>query len=301
MTKMLCTKWNSEQNKGFTLVELLVVVSIIAVLLAVLLPAVQTAREAGRKTQCANNLRQLGVALKGFHNQFSRYPSGTRIPAHGVGLSWRVETLPYLDQSDIYEDINPSLGPSGQSWAHAKTGIPSFICPSQGESPRHRCDYSGVMGTGKTKFPTDDDRVCGWYATDGFLFPDSQVMDAHVKDGLSNTFAIGERVYFNRKSWMDGSDWVGNPSQKSCVYAAKNASWPINSNGVLAGYFVGDPVASEDQRKVLLNDIMFGSAHPSGAHFLLIDGGVRFVDERIDMTLFQDLATIAGKEITDMF
>lgn len=298
MAVLTCEEHGSQPIRvGFTLVELLVVIAIIAMLVAILLPAVQSARESGRKTQCANNLRQIGIALKSYHSQYSKYPAGSQIPPRDVGLSWRVEILPYLELNSVYDEINPAAGPNGESLAPAKLGIPGFVCPSQGETPRNRCDYSGVMGTGTTKFVTEDNRACGWYATDGFLFPDSAVSDAHVKDGQSQTFAIGERVYFNRKSWVDGSDWVGSPARKSCVYSAKNAIWPINSQGT-SGYFVGDQSVPPEQRKVLLNDLMFSSAHPQGTHFLLVDGSVHFVAENIDFTIYQAYATVAGGELS---
>jgi len=290
---------NPRCSRGaFTLAELLVVIAIIAMLMAILLPAVQASREVARKTQCVNKVRQIGIALKSFYSQFNHYPAGSRVPPRDVGLSWRVELLPYLDQGAIYEDINPSVGPNGQSWRHATTSLSELRCPSQADTARHRSDYAGVMGAGMSRFATEDNKACGSYFTDGFLFPNSEVTDAHIKDGLSNTLAVGERIYFNRKSWMDGSDWVGNPSKKSCVYAAKNIVWPLNSHGPQAGYFVGDPLAPNDQRKVLLNELMFGSAHAHGAHFLRGDGSAQFVNDDIEFTIYQDLSTIAGREVT---
>ena len=288
-----------ETTAGFTLVELLVVVSIIALLLGILLPATQSAREAARKTRCANNLRQTGQAVAAHHAQRGHFPPGSNTPDRGIGLSWTVHVLPYLELTAIYDDIEPTAGPSGKSWRFAKQPIELFRCPSSRSERRNICDYAGVMGAGQSQFVVEDQATFGSVYNDGVFFPDSQTTTAHIKDGLSNTIAIGERNYIPRQnnSWMNGSLWSGSPTTMIGVMSAKNVVWPINSYGRQSGYFVGDPAAEPSQRKILMNDLMFGSGHPGGAQFLHADGGVRFLTDNMSFALLQQLASIDGGEI----
>lgn len=287
------------RRNGFTLVELLVVIAVIAMLIAILLPAVQSARGAARRSICSNNLRQIGIALNSYHTTHSRFPAGSDVAPRDIGLSWRVHLLPYLEQQAIHGIIDPSVGPNGtaEGWRFANAKISVFVCPSHSSSQRNRSNYSGVMGAGTTRAATEDQTKCGSYFTDGLLFPDSAITEAHVKDGCSHSMAIAERVYFARNSWLYGSAWTESPAKRTCVYSSKNIVWPLNSQGSRVGYFVSDPEVDPPLRKVLMNDLMFGSDHPGGAYFQFVDGSVHFLDDAIDFTIYQNLATIAGGEI----
>ena len=289
-------------NLGFTLVELLVVIAIIAMLVGILLPAIQSARSAARRTECSNNLKQIGIALNAHHAQFNQFPPGSNVPAQGIGLSWRVHILPFLELQSIYDEIDPSAGPTGDSdnsWKYANREISLFTCPAHSTTTSWRSNYAGVMGAGKTRITTEDKQVCGDVFTDGMFFPNSEISTAHIKDGLSNTFAIAERSYEARFSWMNGSQQSGSSSKRSCVYSSKNVVWPLNSDGAQAGYYVGDKTVEESLRTVLMNDLMFGSEHPGGAFFLYGDGSVHFLDDAIDFTIYQAMATIAGREVVE--
>lgn len=291
---------SGKQRGAFTLVELMVIVAVIALLLGLLLPAVQSARDAARRTVCSNQLRQIGIAFNTFHTSNGQFPAGSDVAPRDIGLSWRVHLLPFLDQTSIYEVIDPSVGPNGTKagWAYANSELPIFHCPSQSNATSNRADYSGVMGAGTTWAVTQDKTRCGSYATDGLLYPDSAVSGAHIKDGHSKTMATGERSYFVRNSWLYGSAWSEAPAKRTCVYSCKNVVWPLNSQGGDVGYFVADPEAEKPFRTIVMNDLMFGSEHRGGAFFQFVDGSVHFIDDSIDFTIYQELATIAGGEVS---
>jgi len=134
-------------DKGFTLIELLVVISIIGVLVALLLPAVQSAREAARRAQCVNNLQQIGIALHNYHDAISTFPPGyidyqnnpnyTPDLDMGPGWGWAAMSLPYLEQQPLYNAINFSLGITNASNSTAVlTSLTVFQCPSDGYNPQ---------------------------------------------------------------------------------------------------------------------------------------------------------------------
>ena len=285
---------------GFTLVELLAVVTIIGILISLLLPAVQMTRESARRTHCANNLRQLGLGMNQHHEQHGVFPPGSEVPVRStqVGLSWHVHMLPFIQQQALYDVINPSYGPSGQARPRNQL-ISSFVCPSDATNTQPwRTNYFGVMGAGELMEQTEDQTHCGNFFADGVLYPGSHVTTAHVRDGTSNTMVVGERVYWAKTSWIEGSFWIESREKKTCVISAKNFRWPINANLDRIGYYVVDKRARWEGRKteMLMNDLLFGSAHPGGALFVFADSSVHFLRSSIDFTLSQALATIDGGE-----
>lgn len=188
---------------GFTLVELLVVIAIIGILIALLLPAVQAAREAARRSQCTNNLKQLGIALHTYHDTYGKFcPMGTPMPGRNHGLSGLVSLLPYMEQKPLYDQIAagdpansiPTWGPNAEaSWAVWDVSPASVRCPSDpgkldGNNQRlHNYafsqgdDYQNMMGND----PKNTRGIFGydiWYGSN------------NVEDGLSNTVAMSERM-----------------------------------------------------------------------------------------------------------
>jgi len=294
---------SSRRNTGFTLVELLVVITIIGILIALLLPAVQAAREAARRMQCANNLKQFGLALHNYHQAMGRFPPGASWAAGsgGMGLGLHVFILPYIEQQAVYDELyeteNAYHVPLGQQVADV------FTCPSDGKHPYDRfspemkwrtTNYRGIAGAGRdgNLVPLGDSQ-CGDYYTDGVFFPYSHTRITDILDGSSNTMAVGEAT-FELRLWTKGAFFEGSPEDKVCVFTAKNIRWPMNSDPEVLCYM--DCTGS---RTCLFNDSYFGSRHPGGAQFAFADGSTHFISETIDFIVFQDLATIDGGEVNE--
>ncbi|MCC6492609.1 MAG: DUF1559 domain-containing protein [Pirellulales bacterium] len=297
-----------DQTTGFTLIELLVVVAIIGVLTALLLPAVQAARESARQSVCRNNLKQIGVALHAYHAQRQEFPEGARLHARSgqKSIGWHVLLLPQMDQQSLYSEIDPDA--DGGARRHAAGEIvPSYFCPATEPPTQQTTDlesasYVGVAGAGLTRedWPLEE-TDCGIAATDGVLFLRSRVRVTDVSDGSSHTLAVGERsIYDTTELWTLGAVWYKSGGSKTpgsvCIAAAKRVVWPINALESRRVYFVRDFDAPPKLRTVLKNELGFGSQHPQGAHFAFADGSVHFLAEGLDLVVFRDLATREGEE-----
>lgn len=303
-------------RRGLTLVELLVVITIVALLVALLLPAIQGVREAARRTQCGNNLKQLGLAILAHESSLGTLPCGG--PKTGHQLSWHATILPWIEQRSLYDRIDwQTTGGfhvnKGLSRDHA---VAAFFCPSNSADTwrgiwgssivdgvfgytQHYNGVAGPMGTNATSgsaYPNITspafDSVCsasssapgerGGFALGGVLYVDSRVTSAAIRDGASNTLAVGERPR-GETSWLAG---VSNMLEWPCDAAGfKNVVYPIN-HVVPAGAL---PAEGGNARP-------FGSRHPGGAQFVLCDGAVRFLDDSTELQLLQALASRAGRE-----
>ncbi|MBM3999316.1 MAG: DUF1559 domain-containing protein [Planctomycetes bacterium] len=288
-------------TRGFTLVELLVVIAIIGVLVAILLPAVQAAREAARRTSCFNNLRQVGLALHHYHDALRSLPtgwlglepgSGRPLPEGEPGWAWGSLILPYLEQSTVQESRidfpRPIAHPSNA--AARSTVLTVFQCPSDpGEDAFNlmaeddpasvlvrlaAANYVGVFGT-------EDLEACEGLPAgsicrgDGAFWHLSQIRFADITDGLSNTIVVGER-----SSRHGYSTWLG------VVEGGEEALARV----------VGVADHGPNTKEVHLDD--FSSQHPAGANFVLGDGSVRLINEQIDLDVFRAMATRSGGEVT---
>lgn len=222
-------------RQAFTLIELQVVIAIIAILVALLLPAVQNAREAARRTQCRNNLKQIGLSLHNYHDTFQRFPIGARshqgrLPVWTIGPSWLVGILPYVDQTPLYNlfDMNSDnngfpvvAAPMGSTNGAIANGvvISVYACPSSplplmganGAFMHQQAAYVGISGT------TDDDgfpatrvseccsRTQGQIGGDGVLVPNHSVRMSELSDGTSNVMVVGEASNY---AWNDSGQRV---------------------------------------------------------------------------------------------
>ncbi|MEW4563124.1 DUF1559 domain-containing protein [Bremerella sp. JC770] len=310
-------------KKGFTLVELLVVIAIIGVLIALLLPAVQQAREAARRMQCTNNLKQLSLSLHNYHDSLGSFPPGWIYLASGRGTStlgdpsfgWGTFVLPYIEQSALFDQMNPgTVDYASVPDTLAETKLDAFICPSDNppgpvvfsSHSQGPSNYSAVMGrfdllaAGTFHSPavssvtnpfydrTDDDNLK--FKPDGVFGPNSEIRFADITDGTSNTLSFGE------KSQLHGNAkavWMG-PRLDKCAGCSVGAvfgtvgvvDFAINEDGGSDGW--------QEER-------VFTSRHPGGAIFALCDGSTRFIAETIDMGTYSNLGQRSDGNVVGSF
>jgi prepilin-type N-terminal cleavage/methylation domain-containing protein/prepilin-type processing-associated H-X9-DG protein len=314
----------SSAGRGFTLIELLAVITIIGVLIALLLPAVQSAREAARRAQCTNNLKQIGLALHRYHDVWQDLP-----PAYltrranglelGAGWAWGTLILPYLEQRPLYDAANFDLGfgevaalPDHfglfENGTVRRVSVSMFLCPSAGggEGP---IDLGG--GSHAAISPGQYIASAGWIDSSqaptqgtGVLYPNSRVAIADVRDGTSATLMIGERS----RNLADVA-WPGSfGSRTEPAPLCTKSGWPTQSCVGLMFLLMGRTGPSSD---IISGSIPGGSTpnapgagadgfwsrHPGGCHFLLCDGSVRFLKETLDPLVFRALASRAGGEV----
>jgi len=285
------------RRSAFTLVELLVVIAIIGILIALLLPAVQAAREAARRMQCTNNLKQIGLALHNYHDTFKCFPPGAIafLKSDGTWVNGEAEwgfaafILPYMEQKPLYDqlDIDTNILDTLADKAHPlfpllQTPIESLICPSSKSEPINGknsingenlgvSNYPGVAGFScRTNTPdasgTDLDFP---YENNGIFFACAKKSIAFrdITDGTSNVFAVGERPQRVYAAVWPG---VGNINNKNQM--RRSVGWVCYKMNVPA------PPNNPARRG-------FGSEHPDGANFLLCDGSVQFVSDLIEFDL----------------
>lgn len=300
--QMLRQNSKSRTPSGFTLIELLVVIAIIAVLIGLLLPAVQQAREAARRSQCRNHLKQMGLAVHNYHDTVQQFPYGGLAANHANG--W-VMILPYLDQANVYNMFNFSADVGGSDTANQAAKvvpIPTYFCPSHtrlrqvvpvsgsGGSAYYggaRGDYSMNCGTTNCYSTA----VADW---SGITNIQSSIKMRDVTDGTSNTFLIGEKwtdptLASNVSPAAPDSNVSDNAYWQWGNYGCRLVKNPMNVNLATIGITYGDTSAN------------FGSQHVGGCHFVLCDGSVRFISQNIDMTTYRNLGNRADGQVLGEF
>ena len=298
---------SDRSRKAFTLIELLVVIAIIAILIGLLLPAVQKVREAANRMKCSNNLKQLALAAHNYHDANKRFPSAyvAQTPARIEAVF--VTLLPYVEQTTIYNQWNfttaaANVGPA--PGALASIIIPAYLCPSDfpvlkrywtsgGTPPFSEYAYnsygvsSGIQGWPNNKLTND-----------GVIYVNSKTKITDVSDGSTNTFLVGERSHFDpqcelrnpasKNPGMYGwGNWGGydgaNPPTSTADFMLGTVA-PLNYK-----YPVTVPAANAANTELRNN--AYGSLHAGGANFAMSDGSVQFIADSIPLATLQFLST----------
>ncbi len=301
---------------GFTLVELLVVIAIIGVLVSLLLPAVQAAREAARRSQCNNNVKQILIAMHNHHDTHRKFPQGIYTTGTSArGGAWSAFVLPFMEQDALYDRM--TFDEEGANWgssggisgatldssnattrnvAALEAEVPAFRCPS---SPldEHITDQSTDRWTVLERYPanylgcasgvvTDDSG--DFRDLDGMLFTSSTTRFSSMTDGSSNTLLIGEALpdRFADFSTYESSDrkdhWLFGGDDSDVL---RDHSEHLGSTGV--------PLNGQ-------NELSFGSAHPGGCQMGLADGSVHFVSENTAFDVLRNLGSRADGNVTSL-
>lgn len=298
-------------KRGFTLVELLVVIAIIGVLVALLLPAVQAAREAARRMQCTNALKQLALAMHNYHDINNALPIAA-LPVGGNfdGHSWYSRTLPQLEQTAMYNNLNFNVIVGNNNNPDLRnTKLPMHMCPSDQAMMQEasnatwrvwRTNY--VVNFGNTNYgQTDESSV-------KFAGAPFSINIAHnfavVSDGLSNTLMVGEVVtpkdaaawqgYYGVPMYAGGAGFTGWFTPNS-FGPDKMARKCFNDN-LNAGIQAKCTDAGGDHSNVVSQVVTLRSRHPGGVNVALCDGSVRFVQQNIDLAVYRAASSAQGGE-----
>ena len=289
-------------KSAFTLVELLVVIAIIGILIALLLPAVQAAREAARRMQCQNNLKQIGLALLNYHNTNLVFPPGTQThsgPKGGggcCGWAWSAWILPFVEAYNEYEQVD--FGYGYNFWEvrnEIRQLFPFYQCPSAPANEVVACCTSYLTDTDDTgesnygNVATMYDLPNVWVGSDldkgtGIIFDDSAIRMNDVTDGTSQTMLVAECDFDQEDPLRDNGSLCPN---RQCFLGK---DWP-GLNALTTYYGIN--------ADTILIQAGVQSHHPGGAQAVFTDGHVEFLDESIDQKIFNALGTRAWGEVID--
>ena len=312
---------------AFTLIELLVVIAIIAILIGLLLPAVQKVREAAARTQCANNLKQMGLALHNYENTYGRFPPGfistttgtwsgggnDGVAEAGPGWSFFSLILPYVEQENLYRSINLTLPiTNNANTTPRSTPVLTYRCPSDtgpttatvwmapanGGNPMPATagtisnlattSYVGCLGGGN---PADAPAYTAMYEQqpfNGIFHRNQSVRVADITDGTSNTIGIGERM-----SALSPNGWAGVIPGGTSVYSDQHAARLGQAVGVTARPAITQVTVhcrSSGPNAATASPGSFFGPHQNSSLFLNMDGSTRLIPSTINVQTFRDMA-----------
>jgi len=236
-----------QARKGFTLIELLVVIAIIAILIGLLVPAVQKMREAAARAKCSNNLHQMGLAMHGYHDNQKYFPPSFAKPSN---WGWAVWLLPYVEQDNLYKTLNPEATSIALLPATMQK-LPIYLCPSD-PTPAINNFFGGYA---KSNYAVSEQ------VSDG----GSMTRIAEITDGTTNTIMIGERDMLNQV----GAIWAGRHQPTGVVSVLGRPTWPINTK-----YAGGTTCCGTDTG---CTRYAWSSLHTGGSNFVFCDASVHFL------------------------
>lgn len=316
-----CNRLSCVGRRAFSLIELLAAIFIVGILAGILLPGMQSARDAARRTSCANNLRQIGIALNGHAELHNVFPVGAQ-GATTMGVSWWPSILPYLDEATLLDRLDLQSGNAGFIHLHPQNAraiasllIPTMMCPASSLEPFKQVggilsmmpSYVGISGaTNEDGFPELRVNACclpkvdGQISGGGLLIPNVAVRPRMVTDGLSHTMTVGEcsepmidpqgkKVRVDGAypfSWISGTSAVGTPPNYHPAFSPPN--WNITTIRYapnMREYGAPGVYNSRGANNPLL------SAHSGGVQIAIADGSVQFLADEIDLRILKCLAT----------
>lgn len=331
---MLQAGRNARCRRGFTLVELLVVIAIIAMLVTLLLPAVQSAREAARRAQCTNNLRQIALGLLNYESARGHFPHGNYNYIDGTGNTpepyngaqdrrcWFHDMLAFIEESALFDDFDTYMeadkSNSALGYPRLGTPVPTFMCTSDGLSPKLNTFWGGLNGLETQGFsgnyvgnagddyfnPTQIEGQSGNALTNssklnGVLFPLSKVRIAQITDGTSHTALVGEIILTPDTDSHDIRGRYYNPGHGGVLFSTRvppNTLVPDRFNWCSKSPLPVTPC-------VWSGSNMFLSArsyHPGGAMMANVDGSVRFVQNGVDAAAYKAAGSRNGAEVQSL-
>jgi prepilin-type N-terminal cleavage/methylation domain-containing protein len=314
------------KHRAFTLVELLVVIAIIGVLVALLLPAIQAARESARRSSCQNNLRQIGIGMQNYVATFQMFPAGQQqLQYNGYTWAWSSLMLDFFEESGIKSQIRFAYGPlAPENSKIVQEKIQIYLCPSTARRDPHRTDddrsydgnkdgkwqpgefmgmidYSGIEGAANTLrnpstnqfYPYDNGVLLGigHMIVQGVnqILSAKRIRPRQITDGLSNTMLIGEMT---GKAW----DYNRNLVRGAWVYGTNIGPITYQINEVIKNPTANMTLRADDPEAWWGHDALH-SDHPGGANLLCCDASVHFLDQSIAIAVLTSLASRDGNEI----